>query len=120
MALWGEVSRLHLPTMKSRHAAAADAGASAFLESLAVSPQAFLADDTVARAYAQSWATVHYLAVRRKEALIRLLREYQQAAPGVAVGAKRHTQLLEDALGESLAEGEASVLKYAQRLRSPR
>ncbi|MCR9200615.1 MAG: DUF1570 domain-containing protein [Planctomycetaceae bacterium] len=113
----GEVSRLHLPTLKSLRVVA---GTPVFLESLAVSPEAFLDERQAARAYAESWATFHYLASRQKQALMRLLKAYQQAKPGVGLGAERHTELLEDALGESLADGESTVLRYVKRLRSPR
>lgn len=113
----GEVSRLHLPTLKPARPLNRMPYA---LSELAVSPQGFAQQDLMAASYAESWAIVHYLAVRRKEALIRLLQAYQQAAPGISLGAQRHTQLLEDALGEPLAEGEDSVLRYVRRLRRPR
>lgn len=113
----GEVSRLHLPTIKPARPLAA---LPVSLAALATSVQPFQQEELTAFAYAESWAMVHYLASRRADGLAGLIQAYQSAAPGAGLGADRHVQILEQALGESLADAEVSVLKYVQRLRKPR
>lgn len=113
----GEVSRLHLPTLKTSRPLAA---LPVSLTALSTSVQSFQVEESAAYAYAESWAVIHYLAVRRKEGLVSLLGAYQSAKPAQRIPPENHIAILEEAFGEPLAEAEDSVLKHIQRLRKPR
>lgn len=90
------------------------------LQDLLSVDKAFLSADTVATAYAESWALTSYLFRQQKEGMKKYLTKISQRKPLQRVSPEERVAEFEDSFGKSSDEIERETVSFVRRLRPPR
>ncbi len=115
--LWtepGGVNRVHLPGF---NAASVGERLRIPLRELVSTDAAFQSADSLAAAYAESWALAYFLIRTDRAAFDRYLANLPNRRPLQNVSADDRVAEVEAAVGVTLAEVEAKLLKYMSRVR---
>jgi hypothetical protein len=119
--LWGppgQVSRIHHARLATTLGDNDALGLS--LSVLLQSNEAFQSSDQLADAYAESWLLTHYLVKRNSKAFRDISLALQTHEPLTAISSDARLTQVTEASGMPVAELEAELTRYAQRLRAPR